>query len=152
MRLVSGPSAALQGYCSNGLERGAMAAATSTASCSGTSRAQVSLISAFRGSRIGHNDLGRQQSGFGKKCSRRAATTAMLQWNRRPELAGEVPRVVVITSGKGGVGKTTTTANLGMCLARLNFKVVAIDADVGLEILTYSSALRIASITRRWRF
>ncbi|CAM6021274.1 unnamed protein product [Sphagnum balticum] len=60
---------------------------------------------------------------------------AVLQWNRRPEFSGEPPRVVVITSGKGGVGKTTTTANLGMCLARLNFKVVAIDADVGLRNL-----------------
>ncbi|KAL2643835.1 hypothetical protein R1flu_011422 [Riccia fluitans] len=60
---------------------------------------------------------------------------AILQWNRRPVYSGTPPRVVVITSGKGGVGKTTTTANLGMCLARLNFKVVAIDADVGLRNL-----------------
>eukprot|EP00250_Pteridium_aquilinum_P001780 c11996_g1_i1 orf=89-1213(+) len=60
---------------------------------------------------------------------------AVLQWNRRPQLAGQVPRVVVITSGKGGVGKTTTTANIGLCLARLDFKVVAIDADVGLRNL-----------------
>eukprot|EP00249_Psilotum_nudum_P017106 c26165_g1_i1 orf=41-1243(+) len=59
----------------------------------------------------------------------------VLQWNRRPQLAGPVPRVVVITSGKGGVGKTTTAANLGLCLARLEFKVVAIDADVGLRNL-----------------
>ncbi|KAI5060944.1 hypothetical protein GOP47_0023449 [Adiantum capillus-veneris] len=61
--------------------------------------------------------------------------TSVLQWNRRPQLAGQVPRVVVITSGKGGVGKTTTTANIGLCLARLDFKVVAIDADVGLRNL-----------------
>lgn len=60
---------------------------------------------------------------------------AVLQWNRRPQLAGQVPRVVVITSGKGGVGKTTTTANIGLCLARLDFKVVALDADVGLRNL-----------------
>lgn len=59
----------------------------------------------------------------------------MLQWNRRPQLAGETPRIVVITSGKGGVGKTTTTANIGLALARLEFKVVAIDADVGLRNL-----------------
>ncbi|MCO5594021.1 hypothetical protein L7F22_048040 [Adiantum nelumboides] len=61
--------------------------------------------------------------------------SVVLQWNRRPQLAGQVPRVVVITSGKGGVGKTTTTANIGLCLARLDFKVVAIDADVGLRNL-----------------
>ncbi|XP_022973017.1 putative septum site-determining protein minD homolog, chloroplastic [Cucurbita maxima] len=60
---------------------------------------------------------------------------SVLQWNRKPELAGDTPRVVVITSGKGGVGKTTTTANVGISLARLGFSVVAIDADVGLRNL-----------------
>lgn len=44
-------------------------------------------------------------------------------------------RVVTVTSGKGGVGKTTTTANLGVALARLGKKVVMIDADVGLRNL-----------------
>ncbi|XP_058779126.1 septum site-determining protein minD homolog, chloroplastic-like [Vicia villosa] len=60
---------------------------------------------------------------------------ALLQWNRKPQLSGETPRVVVVTSGKGGVGKTTTTANIGLSLARLGFSVVAIDADVGLRNL-----------------
>ncbi len=44
-------------------------------------------------------------------------------------------RVIVVTSGKGGVGKTTTTANLGMALANLGEKVVLIDADIGLRNL-----------------
>ncbi len=43
--------------------------------------------------------------------------------------------VITITSGKGGVGKTTTTANLGVALAALGHKVVAIDADIGLRNL-----------------
>ena len=44
-------------------------------------------------------------------------------------------RVIVITSGKGGVGKTTVTSNLGMALARLKYQVLLIDADVGLRNL-----------------
>jgi septum site-determining protein MinD len=43
--------------------------------------------------------------------------------------------VITITSGKGGVGKTTTTANLSAALAAQGFKVVAIDADIGLRNL-----------------
>ena len=43
--------------------------------------------------------------------------------------------VIVITSGKGGVGKTTTTANIGTGLAKLGKKVVMIDTDIGLHNL-----------------
>lgn len=43
--------------------------------------------------------------------------------------------VIVITSGKGGVGKTTTTANLGVGLALQGKKVVLIDTDIGLRNL-----------------
>jgi len=43
--------------------------------------------------------------------------------------------VIVITSGKGGVGKTTTTANLGVALALLSKRVILIDADIGLRNL-----------------
>lgn len=42
---------------------------------------------------------------------------------------------IVITSGKGGVGKTTTTANIGTALAALGKKVVVIDGDTGLRNL-----------------
>ena len=43
--------------------------------------------------------------------------------------------VLVVTSGKGGVGKTTSTASLGMALAQAGQKVVVIDFDVGLRNL-----------------
>lgn len=43
--------------------------------------------------------------------------------------------VIVVTSGKGGVGKTTTTANIGTGLAILGNKVVMIDTDIGLRNL-----------------
>jgi septum site-determining protein MinD len=44
-------------------------------------------------------------------------------------------KVMVVTSGKGGVGKTTTTAALGVALAQSGQKVVVIDFDVGLRNL-----------------
>jgi septum site-determining protein MinD len=44
-------------------------------------------------------------------------------------------RVITITSGKGGVGKTTTTANLGTALAMQGNKVVVVDSDIGLRNL-----------------
>ena len=43
--------------------------------------------------------------------------------------------VIVVTSGKGGIGKTTTSANVGTGLAKLNKKVVLIDTDIGLRNL-----------------
>jgi septum site-determining protein MinD len=44
-------------------------------------------------------------------------------------------KVIVVTSGKGGVGKTTSTAALGAALAQMDKKVVVIDFDVGLRNL-----------------
>src|SRR5258708_3105161 len=56
-----------------------------------------------------------------------------------PEQTGAEPlelgRAIVITSGKGGVGKTTTTANLGHALAARGATVALVDADVGLRNL-----------------
>lgn len=46
-----------------------------------------------------------------------------------------ITRVIVFTSGKGGVGKTSTTANMGMSIARLGYKIALIDADIGLKNL-----------------
>ncbi len=62
----------------------------------------------------------------------------MIQREEAPA-ASAVPRkrgrAIVITSGKGGVGKTTTTANTGAALAATGAKVVLVDADVGLRNL-----------------
>lgn len=44
-------------------------------------------------------------------------------------------KAIVVTSGKGGVGKTTTTANVGAALAKLGEKVAVVDTDVGLRNL-----------------
>jgi septum site-determining protein MinD len=52
-----------------------------------------------------------------------------------PEPALVRGRAIVITSGKGGVGKTTTTANVGAALAAAGKRVVLVDADVGLRNL-----------------
>ena len=46
-----------------------------------------------------------------------------------------VGEAIVITSGKGGVGKTTTTANLGTALALQGKKVCLVDTDIGLRNL-----------------
>ncbi|MEZ4679609.1 MAG: septum site-determining protein MinD [Caldilineaceae bacterium] len=44
-------------------------------------------------------------------------------------------KIVTVTSGKGGVGKTTTTSNLAAALAQAGRRVVAVDADIGLRNL-----------------
>ena len=49
--------------------------------------------------------------------------------------------VIVITSGKGGVGKTTTTANVAVALAGLGKKVIGIDLDLGLRNLDVALGL-----------
>lgn len=50
-------------------------------------------------------------------------------------------RRIVVTSGKGGVGKTTVTATLGRKLAKSGYRVVLIDGDVGLNNLDVVTAI-----------
>ncbi len=52
------------------------------------------------------------------------------------------PRVMAVTGGKGGVGKTLTTANLGLCLTRLGMRTLLIDGDFGLANLDVVLNLR----------
>ena len=54
--------------------------------------------------------------------------------------------VIVITSGKGGTGKTTLTAGLGAALARLGQRVLCIDCDVGLRNLDLSLGMADAAL------
>jgi septum site-determining protein MinD len=70
---------------------------------------------------------------FGETC---AETT----W-QNGQMADNTGRVIVITSGKGGVGKTTTTANVGMALAALGERVALMDADIGLRNLDLALGL-----------
>ncbi len=44
-------------------------------------------------------------------------------------------KTIVVTSGKGGVGKTTTVANIGTMLAKKKYSVCMLDADIGLRNL-----------------
>jgi Mrp family chromosome partitioning ATPase len=75
---------------------------------------------------------------------------ALIEWRTRPVSkrsvetlmrcaswrgADEIRKVIVVTSGKGGVGKTTSTAALGAALARAGNNVVVVDFDVGLRNL-----------------
>lgn len=58
--------------------------------------------------------------------------------------------VIVITSGKGGVGKTTTAANIGTGLAMLDKRTVVVDTDIGLRNLMRSWDLRTVSCIILW--
>lgn len=59
-----------------------------------------------------------------------------------PENYQKIPTVFAISGGKGGVGKTLTTANLGFCLSRMGLKILLIDGDFGLANLDVVLNLR----------
>src|SRR5215470_10955557 len=71
---------------------------------------------------------------------RNSAMLVPLCWRRYKDEANQLEgpamgKVIVVTSGKGGVGKTTSTAALGAALARGGQRVVVVDFDVGLRNL-----------------
>lgn len=75
---------------------------------------------------------------FSKQTTRKvysAVCSAASESIRSETLDNFTPRTIVVTSGKGGVGKTTTTANIGMSIARLGYRVALIDSDIGLRNL-----------------
>lgn len=53
-------------------------------------------------------------------------------FNSTPQTDKNITRVITVTSGKGGVGKTNTTVNLGIALSNLGYRVIIIDVDFGL--------------------
>lgn len=82
--------------------------------------------------------------------SDQAARLRQLVGTRAPARPQARSRVVVITSGKGGVGKTNLTVNLALVLARRGRKVLLFDADLGMAnvdvILNISPAFTIADV------
>ena len=54
----------------------------------------------------------------------------------------KVSRVITVTSGKGGVGKSTLTVNLAIHLSRLGKKVIILDADFGLANIEVMLGIR----------
>lgn len=61
-------------------------------------------------------------------------------YNSRPNR--KAPRVITVTGGKGGVGKTLTTANLGLCFVREGMRTLLVDGDFGLANLDVVLNLR----------
>ena len=66
----------------------------------------------------------------------------------RPEWRIIMGEVIVITSGKGGVGKTTSAANLGTALTIMGKKVALVDTDIGLRNLDVVMGLETSTYKR----
>jgi flagellar biosynthesis protein FlhG len=62
-------------------------------------------------------------------------STTAISGGPRPSVLPEGARIIAVTSGKGGVGKTFVSANLAAALTRHNLKVLVLDADLGLANL-----------------
>ncbi len=63
---------------------------------------------------------------------REMATLMQTKFNQVMNSRGELPRVMAVTSGKGGVGKTNVTVNLAVAMGKLGKRVLILDADLSL--------------------
>ena len=68
-------------------------------------------------------------------CTLRKSSLLFLSSNRILQAAAFTSKVVVVTSGKGGVGKTTTAASFAYGLAEEGYKTCVIDFDIGLRYI-----------------
>jgi flagellar biosynthesis protein FlhG len=76
--------------------------------------------------------INRQHSDTRQKDSESHASELALSSGSTLKVRGHLPKIVAVTSGKGGVGKTNVVANLAFSLSELGRKVVVVDADFGL--------------------
>jgi flagellar biosynthesis protein FlhG len=83
--------------------------------------------------------MGDQADGL-RALARQGRLGASVAVRRRAQAAG--PRTIAISSGKGGVGKTSVAINLGLALGQLGRRVVLLDADLGLANLDVMLGLR----------
>jgi len=124
-RLVCGPRAGIAGARGPGKSRVAPLAARASGRTAPLSVAGERRNAVFRVVFPSRTSL----------CTTRAAASDDSADPVSVDAESDETRVIVITSGKGGVGKTTTSANLGMSIARLGYRVCLIDADIGLRNL-----------------
>ena len=78
-----------------------------------------------------------------RRLMREAGAFALTGVEQTRNAPAPLPRVLAITGGKGGVGKTLTTANLGLCLANLGMRTLLIDGDFGLANLDVVLGVRV---------
>lgn len=80
-------------------------------------------------------DFNRNHSAPGPQNTKTQASRLAHSKGSAPKIDSHAPKIIAVTSGKGGVGKTNVVANLAVSLSELGKKVVVLDADFGLANL-----------------